>query len=44
MSGYWLVILVLYGAIVGWGEIHPLSWWLLVPMAMQDAYDAERKR
>lgn len=44
MSIPWLILLVIYGFVCGWEKVDPLSWWLLVPMFLQDQYDMRRKR
>jgi len=31
----WLTVLVIYGLVVGWHDIHPLFWWLLVVFFVQ---------
>lgn len=44
MSFVWLLVLVPYGFVCGFSSIHPLFWWLLLVMALQDAYDIGHKR
>lgn len=39
MALFWGVTLAIYGLSVGFNQIEPLFWWLLVPMLAQDAYD-----
>ncbi len=40
----WLIVLVSYGLIRGFGEIDPLAWLLLIPMYSQDANDWKVKK
>ncbi len=39
MTFTWLIILVLYGVVVSWENIHILMWLLLIPMMIQDEHD-----
>lgn len=43
MSLVWLIVLLVYGLATGW-DIHPLFWWLLVPLFGQDGWDVNHKR
>ena len=36
----WLAVLLLYGLFCGFGQIHPLCWWLLLPFWFQDESDS----
>jgi len=38
----WLVVLVVFGFVSGWQNIHPLFWWLLFVFGVQDAYDRRK--
>lgn len=41
MSLTWTAVLVAYGLATGW-NFSPLFWWLILPLAVQDAYDSHR--
>jgi hypothetical protein len=43
MTVVWLIVLLIYGSVVGFGSIPALAWLLLIPMAVQDIYDHVRK-
>jgi len=40
----WLAILLVYGLVNGFAEIGQLEWLLLITFALQDFYDARRKK
>ncbi len=43
MSFVWLVTLMIYGAVTGF-EFHPLFWWALLPMVVQDLHDSPKEK
>lgn len=44
MSVWWLVILLIYGGIYGFGTIGGLWWLLLLVFLVQDSYDILKGR
>jgi hypothetical protein len=44
MALIWLGVLLVYGAVNGWAVVPGLAWWLLLPMGLQDMWDANQKR
>ena len=37
----WLIVLLIYGTIVGLANVPAIGWLLLIPMMFQDWYDVE---
>lgn len=44
MSFVWLVTLLIYGLVNGFAHVDALSWWLLLPMFIQDLADSNSKK